>query len=98
MKVPESQRIKVLDLRISLNRQGENILDRIWRRIRLSLQRASLGIVKTVPLFVILYLQQLPAVLFYDGQRVGFLGLEKVSRIVRSVAVSSPSGGRRSQC
>ena len=72
MKVPERQRIEVLDLRISLKRQSENILDRIQDRIGLSLEGGSLGLVKAVPLLVILYFEQLCAVLLDDGQRIGW--------------------------
>jgi hypothetical protein len=38
-----------------------------------------LGLVKTVPLLIVLHFEQLRAVLLDDGQRVGFLGLEEVS-------------------
>jgi hypothetical protein len=67
VQIPECEGIKVLDLGISFERQGENISDRIERRIGLGLERDGLGFVKALPLFVIVHLEQLRAVLLKDG-------------------------------
>jgi hypothetical protein len=67
VKVPECQRIKVFDLGVPLERQGEDIADCVQRRVRLGLERGGLVIVKALPLFFILDLEQRGAMLLDDG-------------------------------
>ena len=78
MEVPKDQRIELLDLGIALDRQGEDILDRIDGWIGRAFQRLRLVIVKTIPLLVALHLQQLRAVLFNDLERLFLDGPSKV--------------------
>src|SRR4026209_2606425 len=78
VKVPKRQRIVLFDLRVALDRESENILQRFDGGIRRVFQRRRLVLVKTVPLLVVAHFEQLGTMFLNDLESVGFLSLEEM--------------------